>query len=57
VNPGYDVPVSTENPRAAATTRVIRLHEDDGAFDREFWRGVPPSRRLELTWEMVLEYI
>ena len=49
--------MSTENPRAAATTRVIRFHEDDGAFDREYWRGVPPSRRLELTWEMVLEYI
>jgi hypothetical protein len=37
--------------------RVIRLHEDDGAFDREFWAGMPPARRLELAWDLVLEYL
>jgi hypothetical protein len=35
----------------------VRLHEDDGEFDRAFWRDIPPARRLELAWELVLEYL
>ena len=43
--------------RSKGMMRVVGLHEDDGAFDREFWRTIPPSKRLELVWDMVLEYL
>lgn len=43
--------------RRAGMARVTRLHEDDGSFDREFWATVPPERRLELVWDMALEYL
>jgi hypothetical protein len=41
--------------RRRAVVRVLRLHEDDGSFDREFWRKAPPSKRLEMVWELSLE--
>lgn len=43
--------------RLAGTARLIHLHEDNGSFDREFWATVPPAARLELVWDMVLEYL
>jgi hypothetical protein len=49
--------VDGREARANATSRIIRLHEDDGSFDREFWSAVPASRRLETVWELVLEYL
>jgi hypothetical protein len=36
-------------------SRVVTLHGDDGAFDREFWGGIPPAERLALVWDMALE--
>ena len=45
------------NERKRGTARVIRLHEDDGSFDRAFWRQVPPEKRLEMVWDMVCEYV
>jgi hypothetical protein len=48
--------VSTREARAAGTSRIVGLHDDRGEFDREFWAGVSPSRRLEIAWELVLEY-
>lgn len=53
----YHPAVSAREARAAGTSRIVGLHEDDGAFDREFWEGVPPARRLELVWDLVLEYL
>ena len=41
--------------RRQGTARVVGLHADDGSFDREFWRGIPPKERLELVWAMTLE--
>ena len=41
--------------RRQGTARVVGLHADDGSFDREFWRGIPPKERLELVWAMALE--
>jgi hypothetical protein len=35
--------------------RVVGLHDDDGSFDREFWRQIAPAERLELVWAMALE--
>ncbi len=41
--------------RRLGTSRVVALHEDDGAFDRAFWGGIPGSERLALVWDMALE--
>jgi len=41
--------------RQQGMTRVIRLHQDDGDCDREFWRTVSPHERLALVWDMVVE--
>jgi hypothetical protein len=42
--------------RQAGVSRLIGLHDDDGSFDRAFWRAVPPEKRLEMVWDMVLEF-
>jgi hypothetical protein len=49
--------VTRREQRANATVRIVRLHEDDGRFDREFWRAVPASERLEAVWGLVLDYL
>lgn len=49
--------MSRRDERKRGTARLIRLREDDGAFDREFWATVPPPTRLELVWDMALEYL
>lgn len=36
--------------------RVIKLGEDDGSFDDEFWRRVGPEGRQEAMWQLVLRY-
>ena len=41
--------------RGQATTRVIRLAEDDGALDREQWRGSTMAERIAAVWELTLE--
>ena len=41
--------------RQQAQTRVIRLHEDDGAMDRALWAGTSVSQRLEALWDLTLE--
>ena len=48
------VPRVEERRRGHA--RLIRLGEDDGSFDLEFWRAVPPAERLEQVWQMVEEF-
>src|SRR5262245_23045470 len=47
--------VDRREERRRGMARVVGLHEDDGSFDREFWRLVPPAERLELVWSMALE--
>lgn len=37
------------------TARLVRQGDDEQAFDREFWAAIPPERRVEMLWEMVLE--
>jgi hypothetical protein len=41
--------------RGQATTRVIRLDEDDGALDREAWAGSTMEERIAAVWELTLE--
>lgn len=41
--------------RLAGTSRLLR-GPDDGTFDRQFWRSIPPRERLTLMWDMVLEW-
>jgi hypothetical protein len=43
--------------RRAARVEVRPLHDNDGAFDRAFWRDISPSDKLAMTWEMTLEYL
>ncbi|HEY6237173.1 MAG TPA: hypothetical protein VIW69_18870 [Candidatus Elarobacter sp.] len=45
-----------ERRRQIGVARKIRLHEDDGSFDDEFWSAIDPSERMRLNWEMVVEY-
>jgi hypothetical protein len=47
--------MSSRAHRASGSSRLVALHADDGAFDREFWRSVPPEERLAAVWELVLE--
>ena len=35
--------------------RLIRRGQDDGSFDREFWRAAGPEGRFAAAWEMVAE--
>lgn len=37
--------------------RLIRRHDDDGSFDREFWRRVGPEGRWAAMRQMVKDYI
>jgi hypothetical protein len=43
--------------RRLGTSRVVGIHDDDGAFDRTFWSADPPHQRLEILWDMTLEYL
>ena len=37
------------------TGRLVRMGEDEREFDDAFWRAIPPHRRVELLWQMVLD--
>ncbi len=61
---GGQAPPAVESPRmdarerrATGKSRIVRLHDDDGSFDREFWSNTTPSERLEAVWGLVLEYL
>ena len=43
--------------RRVIMARLIHRHEDDGSFDREFWRRVGPEGRWAAMWQMVKDYI
>ena len=45
----------TERPRRVVTGRLVRMGEDERAFDEAFWRSIPPHQRVELLWDMVLD--
>ena len=45
-----------ERQQRGFMTRKIGLHEDDGSFDREFWSRIDPDRRIEMVWELTLEW-
>jgi hypothetical protein len=52
-----DFSIDPEERRRRGTSRISRLGDDDGEFDREFWRSVPPDDRLAMVWELVLEHL
>lgn len=35
--------------------RLVRRDEDDGSFDREFWRRLGHEARFAAAWEMTAE--
>jgi hypothetical protein len=37
------------------TGKLVRMGADEDAFDREFWRAVPPEKRVLYLWDMVLD--
>ena len=55
--PWYSDPMDEERRRrrAQATTRIIRLTDDDGALDRDQWRGSTMAERIAAVWELTLE--
>lgn len=48
------MPADRRAQRQRGSVRLLR-GPDDGTFDRAFWSQIPPARRVELVWEMVLE--
>jgi hypothetical protein len=46
---------ATRRRRGQATTRVIRLADDDGALDRDQWRGSTMAERIAAVWELTIE--
>ena len=58
-SPWYIIPMDddTRQRRARAATRVIRLHEDDGAFDRAAWQGSTMEERIAAVWELTRDCI
>jgi hypothetical protein len=54
---GYNPPITRAERRRLGSTRLIGLHDDDGAFDRAFWDAVPPHARLEAVWDLTLEFL
>jgi hypothetical protein len=55
---GYNPHVMSDiERRRAGATRVIGLHDDDGAFDAEFWAGQPMAARLDAMWDLALEWM
>lgn len=48
-----------EQPAAAArravTGRLVRMGDEERAFDDAFWRSIPPEQRVEMLWDMVLD--
>lgn len=42
--------------RLAGSSRLLR-EADDGAFDRQFWDAIPPAQRVELVWDIVLDWL
>ena len=41
--------------RSGAQTHVSRVSLNDVSFDNAFWRSVPASERMQLTWDLFLE--
>ena len=46
-----------EERRRQGTSRLIDLHEDDGAFDRAFWNRIPAQERIEAVWDLTLDFL
>jgi hypothetical protein len=49
--------MSRRDERLQGTARLVRLGQDDGGFDREFWARIAPADRMAMVWEMTLEYL
>jgi hypothetical protein len=49
--------VTRREERMRGAARIVRIHEDDGSFDRAFWNTVPAPERLEAVWGLVLTFL
>lgn len=48
---------TAQDRRRVVMTRKIRLGEDDGSFDREFWDYVGPAGKFEAAWAMICDLV
>jgi hypothetical protein len=44
-----------QRPPRVVAGRLTRIGDDEREFDDTFWRAIPPERRVELLWDMVLD--
>jgi hypothetical protein len=42
-------------PSRIVTARLVRMGEDERAFDDAFWHSMTGEQRVELLWQMVLD--
>lgn len=42
--------------RRIVMERLIKLGEDDGSFDAEYWHRVGPQGRIDAVWELSVEH-
>ncbi|MEW5849522.1 MAG: hypothetical protein AB2A00_11960 [Myxococcota bacterium] len=43
--------------RRRGTARFVRIKDDDGSFDLEFWQRLTMQERVEAVWDLTLEYL
>lgn len=46
----------TAQKKRVVMSRLIRKGEDDGSFDREFWRRAGTNAVLTAMWQLVNDY-
>lgn len=49
--------VMNPHQRPVIMARKIRLGEDDGSFDLEFWGRVGPDGRFAAAWDAVVDLV
>ena len=42
--------------RARMTVRRFESHAAADAHDREYWAAIPPDRKLEMVWDLILDH-
>jgi hypothetical protein len=55
--PRYTGAMDDRARRGQATTRVIRMDEDDGLLDRAIWQDSTMEERIAAVWDLTLECI
>ena len=51
----HDASQTASPGQRVITGRLVRMGEAERDFDESFWRSIPPHRRVEMLWDMVLD--